>query len=81
MKVFVTGGNGFVRLEVADTGKGMSPTEVERAFEPFFTTKAKGTGLGLPICKRIIEAHDGRITLESQQGKGTEVFIELPGEV
>ena len=76
--VRVGGSNGIVRVEVVDTGKGMSRTEAERAFEPFFTTKAKGTGLGLPICKRIIDAHDGRIELHSREGKGTRILIELP---
>jgi len=70
--------NSIARVEVADTGSGMTRAEVERAFEPFFTTKARGTGLGLPICKRIIDAHDGRIRLQSREGKGTRVVIELP---
>jgi signal transduction histidine kinase len=81
VSVGVSSRNGLVRIEVADQGTGMSAAEAERAFEPFFTTKARGTGLGLPICKRIIEAHDGRITLESELGKGTGVLIELPGEL
>jgi signal transduction histidine kinase len=81
VSVRISSRNGLVRIEVADQGTGMSASEAERAFEPFFTTKSRGTGLGLPICKRIIEAHDGRITLESQLGKGTGVLIELPGEL
>jgi signal transduction histidine kinase len=70
--------NSAARVEVADTGGGMTRAEAERAFEPFFTTKARGTGLGLPICKRIMDAHDGRIRLQSREGKGTRVVIELP---
>jgi signal transduction histidine kinase len=70
--------NSVARVEISDTGSGMGRVEAERAFEPFFTTKAKGTGLGLPICKRIIDAHDGRIRLHSREGKGTRVVIELP---
>ncbi len=76
--VRVFGENGAARVEVADTGSGMSPAEVERAFEPFYTTKAKGTGLGLPICKRIIDAHNGRIRIRSREGRGTKVLIDLP---
>jgi signal transduction histidine kinase len=81
ISVRVFGENGYTRVEVADTGAGMAPSEVERAFEPFYTTKAKGTGLGLPICKRIIDAHDGRIRIRSREGRGTKVMIDLPCEV
>lgn len=65
-------------LEVVDQGVGMTPEVRERAFEPFFTTRAKGTGLGLPICRKIVEAHKGTITLHSEPGKGTTVRVELP---
>lgn len=65
-------------LEVVDQGAGMTPEVRERAFEPFYTTKAKGTGLGLPICRKIVEAHKGTIALQSQVGKGTRVRVELP---
>ena len=72
--------DGTVRMEVSDTGTGM-PAEVGmRPFEPFYTTKAKGTGLGLPICKWIVDSHGGGIKLESEQGQGTTVTIELPQE-
>ncbi|PYM85197.1 MAG: hypothetical protein DME09_06530 [Candidatus Rokuibacteriota bacterium] len=69
-----------VRLEVADTGPGI-PAELHiRIFEPFFTTKAPGlgTGLGLPLCRGIIEAHGGTIQLESRPGHGTVFRVELP---
>jgi len=69
-----------VRLLVRDTGKGMTREVAERAFEPFFTTKAKGTGLGLPICKKIVEAHGGMIHIASEPNVGTEVRIELPAQ-
>jgi signal transduction histidine kinase len=65
-------------LEVVDQGVGMTSEVRERAFEPFFTTKAKGTGLGLPICRKIVEAHRGTITLDSRPGQGTRVRVELP---
>ncbi len=67
-----------VKLIVKDRGKGMSSEVRERAFEPFFTTKAKGTGLGLTICRRIAEVHGGDIELESGLRKGTTVTVILP---
>jgi signal transduction histidine kinase len=67
-----------VILEVEDTGTGMTPEILARAFEPFFTTRAKGTGLGLPICRKIVEAHQGTIRMESRPGSGTQVIVELP---
>ncbi|MFQ5413415.1 MAG: ATP-binding protein [Phycisphaerae bacterium] len=68
----------FVHVAVEDQGQGMSADVRARAFEPFFTTKAKGTGLGLCICRRIAEAHGGRITLESRTGRGTRAVVVLP---
>ena len=65
-------------LTVEDAGEGMEDEVIERAFEPFFTTKAKGTGLGLPICRRIVEAHAGNIELISLAGEGTRAVVSLP---
>ncbi len=67
-----------VRVEVLDNGVGMPSEVLDRAFEPFFTTKARGTGLGLPICKRIIDAHGGQIRIDSTVGQGTRIIIDLP---
>jgi PAS domain S-box-containing protein len=69
-----------VILEVADTGPGIRQELRERIFEPFFTTKSAGigTGLGLPICKGIIESHGGTISLDSQPGQGATFCIKLP---
>ncbi len=67
-----------VRVVVQDRGKGMSPEECARAFEPFYTTKARGTGLGLTICRRIAEANGGDIRLDSEMGRGTTVTVTLP---
>src|SRR5207245_8370356 len=67
-------------LEVIDTGPGI-PAEIQsRIFEPFFTTKpqGEGTGLGLSLCKRMAEEHEGTITAESEVGRGTTFRIELP---
>jgi PAS domain S-box-containing protein len=73
-------GGAFARLEVRDTGVGMTPDLLERAFEPFFTTKAtgKGTGLGLSIVQGIVRQHDGAVGVASRPGEGTTVTILLP---
>ncbi len=62
----------------ADTGEGISEENMEKLFTPLFTTKAKGMGFGLSICKRIIEAHDGTISVETVLNKGTTFILELP---
>ncbi len=69
-----------VWLEVADTGPGISPAIQARLFEPFFTTKppGEGTGLGLALCRSIIEAHGGTIQVASALGEGTVFRVELP---
>jgi signal transduction histidine kinase len=67
-----------LRLEVADTGPGIPEDVLPKVFEPLFSTKSFGTGLGLPLVKRIIEQHNGAIGIESQPGSGTRVAISLP---
>jgi len=76
----MAGEKGFVEMFIHDTGHGIDPGVRDKIFEPFFTTKAegKGTGLGLPIVKQIVEQHRGRFDLESEVGKGTWVTISLP---
>jgi signal transduction histidine kinase/CheY-like chemotaxis protein len=71
-----------VLLDVADTGPGIPPELLARTFEPFFTTKPPGvgTGLGLSLCRGIIEEHGGSIRVQSQQGRGAVFRIELPVE-
>jgi signal transduction histidine kinase len=76
---------GFVDLMVRDTGCGMTPDVMRRMFEPHFSTKSGpdetgkgGSGLGLAACKEIIEAHRGRIRVESAPGKGTAITLRLP---
>jgi two-component system NtrC family sensor kinase len=73
-------GHTGVVLEVADTGPGIPPTLQTQIFEPFFTTKPPGvgTGLGLPLCRGIIEGHGGRISVQSQPGQGTVFRMTLP---
>ena len=67
-----------VQVEVADTGPGFAPEVLERAFEPFRTTKPNGLGLGLPICRSIINAHGGRIFAQNRKGPGAIVQFVLP---
>lgn len=65
-------------LEIRDTGPGIPENLRGKIFDPLFTTRQIGTGLGLTSCKRIVEAHEGTITLESKVGVGTRFFIKLP---
>lgn len=67
-----------VRLTFADTGRGISTTNMSNLFQPFFTTRKTGTGLGLLIVRRIIREHGGEIELESRESEGTKVTIYLP---
>src|SRR4051794_1288966 len=69
--------DGHSHLSIADAGPGMPPDVCEHAFEPFFTTKSRGTGLGLPLAKRIVDAHGGEIRLETSTA-GTTVTVSLP---
>jgi signal transduction histidine kinase len=67
-----------VTLRVSDNGPGMSPEVQAKLYKPFFTTKPGGSGLGLSICRKIVEAHGGSIHISSQLGRGTEAFLSLP---
>jgi two-component system, NtrC family, nitrogen regulation sensor histidine kinase NtrY len=69
--------DGGVRLEVSDTGQGLTPEECERLFTPYYTTKTHGTGLGLAIVQSVVSDHRGRISVASQPGKGTSFQIDL----
>jgi two-component system sensor histidine kinase HydH len=66
-----------ISIEVRDTGHGISADVMQKVFEPFFTTKARGTGLGLALCKKVIEEHNGTICIDSSDA-GTTVAIVLP---
>jgi two-component system, NtrC family, sensor kinase len=71
---------GGVAIEIADTGHGIKPDHSAQIFQPFFTTKqaGRGTGLGLAIVQETVRAHDGRIMVDSEPGKGTTFTIQLP---
>jgi two-component system sensor histidine kinase HydH len=71
-------GNGMIQITVADTGRGIRQTDLPHVYDPYFTTKSSGTGLGLAIVHRIIESHDGRISITSEEGRGTTFVILLP---
>lgn len=70
--------NGFIEVIFKDTGVGISEENLAKIFTPFFTTKAQGMGVGLAICKRIIEQHNGSIKVESKLGEGSRFTVSLP---
>jgi two-component system, NtrC family, sensor histidine kinase HydH len=69
-----------VRLEVRDTGVGMSREQVEKMFEPLFTTKARGIGLGLAVSRSLVQANGGQISAVSEPGKGSTLSVDLPAD-
>jgi signal transduction histidine kinase len=70
--------NGALRLEVSDTGIGMTEEQLENIFEPFYSTKSHGLGLGMPYVKKVVEEHRGTILVESRAGGGTTIRVSLP---
>jgi two-component system NtrC family sensor kinase len=71
-------GQSSVVIAVKDTGTGITPENMKKLFEPLFTTKPKGIGLGLAVSKKLVEANDGRIEVESEPGKGSTFTLWLP---
>ena len=76
--LFLENGAGLATVRVRDNGCGIAPEKLDRIFNPFFTTKEKGTGLGMAISKKIVEAHEGAIEVASEVGRGTEFKVTLP---
>ena len=76
--LFIENGNGAATVRVRDNGCGIPSDKLEHIFNPFFTTKQKGTGLGMAITKKIVEAHAGTIDVLSEPGRGTEFVVALP---
>jgi C4-dicarboxylate-specific signal transduction histidine kinase len=70
--------DGFVEVAVLDSGKGIARNELERIFEPFFTRKPNGMGMGLAICRTIVEAHGGRISADNRSERGAVFELSLP---
>lgn len=70
---------GRIRVEVADQGEGISPTDRARIFDPYFTTKPEGTGLGLALVRKAVEAAGGKLAVRSRPGNGARFAVELPG--
>ena len=73
-----TKGSGNVAIDIRDNGSGISADDLSKIFDPYFTTKPKGTGLGLTIVQKIIEAHHGQVKVRSAIGQGTVFSITLP---
>lgn len=65
-------------IEVLDRGRGMSKYELENALQPFYTTKLTGSGVGLPLCREVVEAHNGEISISNRENGGVKVMITLP---
>ena len=80
IKVSVDQSGNRCRIAIADSGPGIPPDVREKIFTPFFTTKSRGTGLGLPTAKRLVEAHRGTITVQCPPLGGTTVTVELPAD-
>ncbi|MDR1829449.1 MAG: hypothetical protein LBQ76_01620 [Candidatus Fibromonas sp.] len=78
ISVGIRSNKNFAEIIVADTGKGIEPEHLKDIFTPFFTTKEQGTGLGLAIVKKIVDLHEGEISVESTPGKGTKFCIRVP---
>jgi signal transduction histidine kinase len=76
--LFVENGNRQATVRIRDNGQGIPPDKIDRIFNPFFTTKDQGTGLGMAIAKKTVEAHDGTIDVTSQPGHGAEFVVTLP---
>ena len=65
-------------IQVSDTGSGISSDKLPRIFDAYYSSRPQGSGLGLPTAKKIIEAHNGTISVDSEPGKGTSFTIQLP---
>jgi len=70
-----------VEIVVADTGPGIPKSELPRIFVPGYTTKETGSGVGLTIAERVVTAHHGRIQIDSEEGRGTQVIVVLPSDL
>ncbi len=76
--LWLAGDSPAIKVEITDNGPGIAPESLAQVFDPFYTTRAQGTGLGLPIAKRIIEQHHGRLELQAAEPSGTRAVVILP---
>ncbi|MBE7444516.1 MAG: two-component sensor histidine kinase [Planctomycetia bacterium] len=78
LMIRTSGNKKYLQIDIADTGHGIPQDLTEKIFQVYFSTKKTGTGLGLPTAKRIIEEHKGTISVQSEEGKGSNFSIQLP---
>ena len=78
IELFIENGGNDAVVRIRDNGSGIPPEKLDRIFNPFFTTKEKGTGLGMAISKKIVEAHAGTMDVASEVGRGTEFLVSVP---
>jgi signal transduction histidine kinase len=78
IRVTLRSDGGRLRVAIEDSGVGIAEEVLARLFRPFVTTKLHGTGLGLPLCRKLVEAHGGTIAITSERGRGTTVQLDLP---
>jgi signal transduction histidine kinase len=78
LRIEASDADGAHVIEIKDTGSGIPQENLQRIFDPLFTTKTKGQGLGLAVCRRLVEAQGGSITVESKLGEGTTFTVKLP---
>jgi signal transduction histidine kinase len=78
LNVTISPDTDYVKIEISDTGGGITEENLNKIFEPYFSTKETGTGLGLAIVKKIIDDHNGAIDVESALNEGTKFTVKLP---
>lgn len=78
LKIVSNVNNGNIQIVISDTGKGIPKDKIKYIFDPFYTSKIYGPGLGLTFTQRIIQEHNGTISVESEPGKGATFIIKLP---
>jgi len=78
LHVTMRSGEQSVIITIGDSGRGIPRESLDKIFEPFFTTKDRGTGLGLAIVYNIVKKHNGDVTVESEEGRGTTFTVTLP---
>ncbi|HBX43608.1 MAG TPA: histidine kinase, partial [Deltaproteobacteria bacterium] len=78
LTVRISSMGGEARITVEDTGTGVGESDRQQLFRPFFTTRERGVGMGLAICRRIMEENGGSIAVETETGKGSRFTVKMP---